>query len=209
MTVELDHILFATPDLDAGSALLARLTGVAPARGGSHAGFGTRNSLVGLDGKRYLEVIAPDPDQTTIGERAAAIAALPHPGLMTFAVRTDDMDGYRRAGERAGFSMRGPIDMGRTRLDGVRLDWTCLYIDLPDYGDLIPFAIDWQGSPHPSEVVPQGLGLVRFEVLHPDPGPLRRIYAALGIRIEVVRAARPDLRAVLSTPQGDVTLLGA
>ncbi|HEX4767885.1 MAG TPA: VOC family protein [Lichenihabitans sp.] len=208
MSVDLDHILWAAPDLDSGTALLARLTGVAPARGGSHTGLGTRNSLVGLAGAQYLEVIAPDPEQTTIGDRAATIAALPQPGLMTFAVRTSNLDAYRAAAETTGVDIHGPVGMSRARPDGVRLDWACLYVDHPVYGDLIPFAIDWQGSPHPSEVVPQGLGLARFEVLHPEPEPLRRIYEALGIGIEVMRAARPGLRAVLATPRGDVTLLG-
>ena len=36
MSVELDHILWAAPDLDAGSALVGQLIGVNPARASAH-----------------------------------------------------------------------------------------------------------------------------------------------------------------------------
>lgn len=208
-TVELDHILWAVPDLDAGSRAFAALTGIEPGRGGSHAGFGTRNALVGLDRGTYLEIIAPDPAQPLAGNRGGAIAAMPRPGLITFAVRTDDLDAYRQAAEAAGVGIEGPVAMGRTRPDGVRLDWACLYVRHPVYGEAIPFAIDWKGSPHPSATTPAGLSLTSFAVLHPEPEPLRAIYARIGVPVAVHRAAHPGFLAVLAGPRGDVTLLGA
>ena len=208
MSVELDHILWAAPDLDTGSTLLGQLAGVAPARGGSHPGFGTRNSLLSL-GDTYLEVIAPDPAQSLEGNRGGVIAAMPRPGLITFAVRTTDLAGYAGAAEKAGVTTRGPIAMSRTRPDGVRLEWACIYVEHAVYGEAIPFAIDWRGSPHPSGTTPPGCRLLDVAVLHPDPEPLAAIYAAIGIPVAVKAAAAPGFLATVATPRGELVLTQA
>ena len=205
MSVQLDHILWAAPDLDAGSALIGQLTGVDPARGGSHAGFGTRNSLLSL-GATYLEIISPDPAQSLDGNRGGRIAALAEPGLTTFAVRTTDLDAYAAAAGRAGIGTRGPIEMGRTRPDGVRLDWACLYIEDDVFGEFIPFGIDWKTSPHPSSSTPTGATLREFTILHPRADTLKRIYREMSIDVAVRLAAKPGFLAVLDTPKGDVVL---
>ena len=205
MTVELDHLLWAAPDLDTGSAPIGAILGVAPARGGSHPGFGTRNSLLSL-GDAYLEVIAPDPAQSLEGNRGGDIAAMSRPGLITFAVRTTDIGAYQAAAAKAGVTTRGPVAMGRTRPDGVRLDWECLYITDKTYSEFIPFAIDWKNSPHPSASTPAGGRLVSFAVLHPDPAPLAAIYRTMGIGVAVKGAASPGFLAVIDTPRGEVVL---
>ena len=166
MSIELDYLLWAAYDLDRGSALLAKVTGVTPAIGGSHPGFGTRNSLLSL-GDTYLEVISPDPAQSLEGNRGGLIASLAAPGLMTFAVRTTSLAAYEASAKRAGIVTRGPVKMGRTRPDGLRLDWECLYVEDHVFGEAIPFAIDWKGSPHPSHSAPAGCRLVDLQVLLP------------------------------------------
>ena len=208
MTLALDHILLGVPDLDAGSDAFAALTGVAPVVGGSHPGFGTRNRLLALGADVFLELIAPDPAQTEHGARAKAIAALPHPALIAFAVQTTDLGAACEAAAAAGLSLARREAMSRTRPDGVRLDWTVAQFAHPAYPTLIPFAIDWQGSPHPATTTPTGCRLRRLTVLHPDPAPLARIYAGLGLAVGVQGGLRPGFVAELDTPRGPVTLLG-
>jgi hypothetical protein len=203
--IELDHLLWAAPDLDAGTAAIATLTGVTPAVGGSHPGFGTRNSLLSL-GSTYLEVIAPDPAQELSGNRGGRILALPGPGLLTFAVRTTDLAGFAAAATAAGLSVGDPTPMSRTRPDGVHLAWEVQHASSDAFPDLIPFAIDWKDCPHPAGTTPQGCTLLEFAILHPDPEPLAAIYAALGLHIIVKRALRPALTATLASPRGTVVL---
>ncbi len=204
--IKLDHLLWAAPDLDAGSELIARLTGITPLRGGSHPGLGTRNSLLGLDDGIYFEVIAPDPAQDLAGNRGGRIAAQNRPGLMTFAVRANDLGALSEAGRHAGLAVEGPIAMHRSRPDGTRLDWSILYFAHAVYGEAIPFVIDWGKTPHPSATAPAGCRLRGFSVLHPDPEPLARAFRDLGIPITVGRGAHPGFFAILETPMGEVTL---
>jgi hypothetical protein len=202
----LDHILWAAPDLGAGEKIIETLTGVAPARGGVHPGLGTRNSLLGLDSGIYFEIISPDPAQDLKGNRGGRIAALPRPGIMTFAIRSDDLDTLSGAARREGVSLQGPVSMSRDRLDGVRLNWTILYLEDQRFGEAIPFVIDWGTSPHPSESVPAGCQLRSFAVLHPEAERLARLYGSLDIPVPVKRGAYPGFVAELVTPNGDVVL---
>ena len=87
------------------------------------------------------------------------------------------------------------------------LSWTVARFSHPAYGDAIPFAIDWQGSPHPAATTPGGCTLDSFTVLHPEPRGLAAIYAAMGVDIPVQGALRPGFIAVLGTPRGRVCLL--
>ena len=208
MVMKLDHLLWGTPDLDQGVDAFAKLTGAQAVVGGTHPGFGTRNRLHALGPDVFFEIIAPDPAQTipTVG-RAADVAAMPHPGLLTFAVQTDNLDAACAAAEAVGLGVVERVAMHRTRPDGVRLDWEIARFAHPTYGNLIPFAIDWRGSPHPATSTPGGCTLRHLAALHPDPAPLAAIYRGLGLDIPVQSALRPGLVAVLGTPAGEACLL--
>lgn len=205
----LDHLLLGTNDLDRGTAWFEQKTGVKAAAGGAHPGRGTRNALVALQGRHYLEIIAPDPAQPPENLRMP-LRTLREPRLITWAAVTHDIDGLGARLRTTGHPTIGPRDGSRGRPDGSMLTWRTLAIDT-DLADVevdpIPFFIEWaDASRHPSGDSPKGCQLTAFEFRHPDATQLQATLAALGIDA----AVRPDrevtLVATLETPNGSVVL---
>jgi len=206
MTLTLDHILMAAPDLDSATAVFAGISGVTPAGGGSHPGFGTRNQLLSLGAELFFEIIAPDPAQTEKGRRAEGLEALMAPEMHTFCMRSSDLPAVAARAKAAGIATKDPVAMSRTRTDGVKLEWEILYYDAPDWGDAIPFVIDWKGSPHPGGTSPSGCKVADFVALHPRATELAALYQALGIAVTVEPSMEPGFLLKLDTPNGLVVL---
>lgn len=204
MKLMLDHLLWATPDLDRARARWSKLTGNTAAPGGSHPGRGTRNAIVPLQAGCYLEILAPDPAQNLTNTAGAELAALTDERLWTFCCRGPDLDTLATRARSIGLSALGPFPCERMRPDGVLLQWTLLYLADHRFGGLLPFFIDWQNSPHPSTAKGESLSLTRFTVSHPD-GELRELYAHLGIPV-TVDIGPSALRAELQGPTGNFTL---
>jgi hypothetical protein len=61
--VLIDHLVYATPDLDLGIEKIEWLFGVRATLGGQHPGAGTRNALVSLGLGTHLEIVGPDRTQ--------------------------------------------------------------------------------------------------------------------------------------------------
>lgn len=194
----LDHLVLATPDLAGAVARFSALTGVAPARGGSHTGLGTANFLVGLGGGAYLEIVGPDPDQDAPARpRPFGIDDLTTTRLVTWAVHPPGVDAVVAAARDAGYDPGDPFAMSRLTPTGETLRWRLT----PDRG-VVPFLIDWGDTPHPTTRGLPAVGLRSFTLGHPDPALVRARLDALRLDVAVGRADAPSLDAVFATPRG-------
>jgi catechol 2,3-dioxygenase-like lactoylglutathione lyase family enzyme len=116
LVVRIDHVIYATADLDAAAARVASELGLSVVAGGRHDGHGTHNRIVPLGGG-YLELMAvADPAEAAdspIGSAVQAWLAEHAEGLFAWAVEVEDLDSVAaRLGSRAttvtreGFSAR-------------------------------------------------------------------------------------------------------
>ena len=206
----LDHLLLGCSDLDQGIAFVEQHTGVRAAIGGVHPGRGTRNALLGLGVPCYLEVIAPDPQQTEIPAIGATLLSrlkqLAAPQLVGWAVHTLTIEAVAEQLRRAGIAFHGPTAGSRARPNGEMLRWQTLNLD-DDRDGLLPFFIQWGAlTTQPSVEAPTGCLLDSFAVVSPESGALAAEFQALGIDVEVASGKPPHLWARITGPKGPLGL---
>ncbi len=211
MTCELDHLVLGAHTLAQGAIFVEALLGVKPQPGGAHAAMGTHNLLLRLGAHAYLEVIAIDPAATAtarprwfgLDDERTRQKLRDSPCLLTWAARTQNID---IAAHGSPLSL-GPIySMSRGAYA-----WR---ITIPDDGALIgdglvPAVIQWDGDAHPVEQLGQrGCELVTLEGMHPAPGSIAPVLAALGLErtLAPVRADHARLVATIRGPRGIRTI---
>ncbi len=224
MTLAIDHLVIAAPDLDSGAEHVAGLLGIAPQGGGAHPRMGTHNRLLGMFGGIYLEVIAIDPaapapdrprwfglDSDLMRDRLRDGPFLAH-----WAARVERPADLSRWQAQYPDRIAPPIPMTRGTLQ-----WRLTVPDdgsLPGWqgqgaraGDgLFPTLIQWDVANHPGLSLPrQNLVLRRLRGQHPHAELLRQGLAWIGATdlIEIEQTDGPPLlTAEIHTPAGIKTL---
>lgn len=203
----IDHIVYAAPNLAAGTAAVEALVGMAAAPGGPHPGMGTRNTLMSLGDDVYLEIIAPDPEQPDPPSgRPFDIDAMSEGRLITFAIHASEGETIEdvTAAMAACGEDPGPISaMSRVKPDGEEIHWSLTMSAGPG---LVPFVIEWGNTTHPATVTPTGCTLVSLSGTHPDPDHIRALHRAISIDVDVTAGDAVTFEATLDTPNGRVTL---
>jgi hypothetical protein len=203
--LELDHLVYATPDLDATVADLTERLGVAPRPGGRHPGWGTRNAILPLGGRCYLEIVGPDEGQPdTAGRRVLDVDRIERPHMAWWAVRPFLMPLTCGEFETAGF-VPGPVIEGRREIDGGRdLVWQITDPRVRLLDGVLPLVIDWEGAAHPGEDR-SGVTLKELRLEHPEHARLSPVFQDLGLR-PVHPGDAPAIVAVFDTPRGAIEL---
>jgi len=207
LLARVDHLVYATPDLQRGIDRIEQVLGVRATPGGQHPGRGTRNALVALGPASYLEIIGPDPERPTPAEpRPFGIDGLKEPRLVTWAAKGKNLDSLARDAARDGVKLGEVIAGSRRRADGVLLTWRYTNPRTVVADGVVPFVIDWGATPHPSSTATAGASLVELRAEHPDPRAAQDALKRLGLELPVQRGARAALIATVNSPRGRVEL---
>jgi hypothetical protein len=191
----LDHLVYATPNLDATCRDLEIRLGVRASAGGQHPGRGTHNALISIGPKAYREIIGPDPLQPAIRPVWFGIDQLTAPKLITWAVRTDKLETFVK--EITPNAKVGVVRSGsRKTPDGTTISWQLTEPQLVQGVGLVPFLIEWNSRRHPADSATAGPRLVQLRIEHPEPELIGKQLNWLRLEVAIEQGWKPALVAI-------------
>ncbi|GAA3677504.1 hypothetical protein GCM10022376_16030 [Yimella lutea] len=150
--MRVDHVVYAAEaeGLIPTAKRLGEALGVEPGDSGVHPRFGTRNVIIPLANRRFIEVVEvldhPASDKAPFGQAVRARSEQGG-GWLGWVVEVADMG----AAEKLVGRTAAPGN--RHRPDGTEVTWTQLGVKGLMSDAQVPFFIAWDGNaPHPSEI---------------------------------------------------------
>jgi hypothetical protein len=207
LLARVDHLVYATPDLQLGVDTIEQRLGIKATAGGQHPGLGTRNALVALGTTSYLEIIGPDPEQPAPpGPRRFGIDDLKAPRIVRWVVKSSDLSSVSERATKAGVQLGAHTTGSRRRPDGVVLSWRYTNPATVVADGLVPFFIDWGSSPHPALTAAPGATLVHLRAEHPEAPRVQRTLNQLGLDLTVSQGPVAAIIATIDSPRGRIEL---
>lgn len=204
--MDVDHIIYAVPDLEAAIEAIERRLWVRAVLGGKHPGAGTHNALLSLGEGAYLEILAPDPEQDTVAGPLRRALDFSRPHIATWAANSPDIEARAARAAAARLTIGPVVRASRALPDGDTLRWSFTFPPPPEGDGLVPFLIAWEPGPHPSETSPRGCRLASLRGEHPEPERIGAMLEAIGAEMVVSRGDKPALIATIEGPSGTVEL---
>ena len=163
--MRLDHLSFAAgpAGLAAATTELSELLGAQFVDGGAHPRFGTRNMILPLKNRQYLEVVEvldhPASDKAPFGQAVRARSEAGG-GWLGWVVAVDDIAPVeRRIGRHA-------VPGNRRRPDGYNLQWQQIGVRGTMADPQLPFVVSWNvpANEHPSQQAEPVAELLALEI---------------------------------------------
>jgi Glyoxalase-like domain len=203
LNMRLDHLSYAAgPDGLASTAhRLGGLLGREFTYGGVHPRFGTRNMILPLADRTYLEIVEvldhPASDKAPFGQAVRARSALGG-GWLGWVVAVSDISTVE---ERLG---REAATGNRYRPDGTELCWKQIGINGLIADPQLPFFVEWRSPEelHPSAGADPAYSLACLEIA----GDPQRVSKWLG---ETVEAPLEDVKVDWVAPHGTPGIIAA
>eukprot|EP00934_Nitzschia_sp_Nitz4_P003279 Nitzschia sp. Nitz4//scaffold53_size117307//75085//76980//NITZ4_003774-RA/size117307-processed-gene-0.135-mRNA-1//1//CDS//3329554217//3269//frame0 len=201
----LDHIVLAAPDLSLAMLQFEEMSGIMPTPVGPLQGLGAKTAHIGLDGNRYLEIVAPDLENP--GPLGEELEKLP-PGTLTpyyYSIRSSEVT---RLIEGYVYDVLGwdpdHIAMVQALPDNSIRNWDMLTMYGHDVGGVAPCYVNWKDpSQHPTATIALNATLTTCTVRAPKHHDVHKLITGVGgIHVEY---GAPLLECILGTPKGPLT----
>lgn len=152
----IDHVTIAGKNLEAMRAAL-QAQGISTELGGTHNNHATEMALTSFTDGSYLELIAiqPNADLAAVSAHPWSKALQTDGGPCAFAVRATDLGKEVARLKLVGFPVSQPERAGRTRPDGVKIEWETADIQAGPRGSFFPFLIR-DFTPRENRAFPSG-----------------------------------------------------
>ncbi len=155
--LKIDHVTVAGRHLDTMRRAFTAATGIPTEYGGRHANRATEMALASFPDGSYLELMAiqPQADPAQVAAHVWSKFLENNAGPCAFALRSSDVSALVAQLKSAGIQVKAPDRSGRTRPDGVRLEWETTDIGPGVRGSFFPFLIR-DITPRQNRVYPSG-----------------------------------------------------
>jgi hypothetical protein len=191
----IDHVTAAGTNLKQMQARLAAV-GIASEYGGPHSNHATEMAVASFPDGSYLELIAvqPNADAKALAAHYWSKQMRGNSGPAAWAVRGDKLAEEAARLTAAGIKVSATTRTGRTRPDGVLLDWETVTVGPEPNGTFFPFIIH-DFTPRPNRAFPNGSpvtkdysGIKRVIIAVRDlPAAIARYRKAYGLAAPIER----------------------
>ena len=163
--MHLDHVTFAAgpQGLAETTAELSERLGTPFLDGGIHPRFGTRNMILPLANRQYMEIVEvlehPAAEKAAFGKAVRARSELGG-GWLCWSIAVDDITPVER------MIGRHSVPGNRHRPDGFNLEWRQIGTSSMAADPQLPQVMQWLIDPaeHPSQMAPADIELVALEI---------------------------------------------
>jgi hypothetical protein len=140
---KIDHVTIAGSGIQQMQAKLSSV-GIASVYGGPHTNHATEMALVSFPDGSYLELmgIQPHAEAAAVAAHAWAKFLQENAGPCAWAMREKNLGAEAIRLKAAGVAVSAPVEGGRTRPDGVRLEWATSDVGAETRGTFFPFLIE-------------------------------------------------------------------
>lgn len=177
----IDHLVIASKSPKNDAETFAKRHDVTVLEGGKHENWGTFNYLAFFHNDCYIEWLGVFDDELArksdnlLIKRTVSFLDEGKDGLLTYALRTSDMNGHLKYFQENNMIYHGPFPGERKRTDGSVLSWNMLFPE----GNTLPFLIQWQNGinlpAHEKDINGQTLHTVRV------PGQIKDYEKTFGL----------------------------
>jgi len=172
--------------------------------GGRHLNEGTKNAIINLGDKCYLELLAIDKqNKAHTQNRWMGIDLLTTPKITRWAINSSNLEEDKQALIKYNNQL-GNIESGlRKKPDNSDLTWKLTKpLSYPEV-EVVPFLLDWSGSiSHPTDGLSIQGNLMKIELESATPEKVKGCLDELNIGISVKLNTESHIKVVIDGPKG-------